>query len=95
MENMPLIRFVKDWISFPGTLRTPNLDVKWRNYSRLKLNKINCQKMEAGKNNFKLGLCLLAILKMETASNGKLERIKIVEFWVRSNSRPIWAYSEL
>ena len=51
--------------------------------------------MKTEKNDLKLGLCLHAILKMKTTSNGKMKRIKIVDFWVRRNSRPISAYSEL
>ena len=51
--------------------------------------------METGKNDLKLGLCFYAILKMETTSNGKMKRIKVVEFWVRRKSRPISAHSEL
>ena len=41
-RNMPLIRLVKDSISFPSTPRTSNLDLKWRSYGCLKLTKINC-----------------------------------------------------
>ena len=80
MENMYLIRFVKDTISFPRTPRSPNLDVKWINYSRLKLTKINCQKMKTGKNDLKLGLCFHAILKMKTTSNGKFKVSKLYIF---------------
>ena len=95
MENMSLIRFVKDLISFPGTPRSLNLDVKWRSYSRLKLTKINCPENENWEKRLKLGLRLHAILKMKTTSNGNMKRIRIVDFWVRRNSRPISAYSEL
>ena len=94
MENMSLIRFVKDLISFLGTLRSPNVDVKWRSYSRLKLTKINCPENENREKRLKLGLRLHAILKMKMTSNGKMKRIRIVYFWVRRNSRPISAYSE-
>ena len=71
MENMSMIRFVKDLISFPGTPRSPNLDLKWRSYSRLKSNKINCPENENREKRLKLGLRLHAILKMKTTSNGK------------------------
>ena len=36
--------------------------------------------MKIEKNDLKLGLCLHAILKMKTASNGKMKRIRIVYF---------------
>ena len=95
MENMHLIRFVKDAISFPGTPRSLNLDVKWRSYSRLKLIKVNCPENGNREKRLKLGLCLHAILKMKTTSNEKTQRMKVVEFWVRRKSRPISAYSDL
>ena len=95
MENMSLIRFVKDSISFPWTPRTPNFDVKWRSYSRLKLIKINCLENGNRENDLKLGLWLHVILKMETTSNGKMQRMNVVEFWVRRKSRPISAHSDL
>ena len=95
MENMPLIRFVKDSISFPWTPRSPNLDVKWRSYSRLKLIKVNCLENGNRENDLELGLCFHAILKMEMTSNGKMERMKVVDFWVRRKSRLISAHSDL
>ena len=51
--------------------------------------------METGKNDLKLGLCFHAILKMKTTSNGKIKRIKVVDFWVRRKSRLISAHSDL
>ena len=51
--------------------------------------------MKTEKNDLKLGLRLHAILKMKTTSNGKWQRMKVVDFWVRRNSRPISAHSEL
>ena len=95
MENMYLIRFVKDSIRFPGTQRSPNLDVKWRSYSRLKLIKVNCLVNGNRENDLKLGLCFHAILKMKMTSNGKMQRMKVVDFWVRRKSRPISTHSEL
>ena len=95
MENMSLIRFVKDLISFPRTPITPNLDIKWRSYSRLKLIKVNCPENGNWENDIKLGLRLYAILKMKTTSNGKMQRMKVVEFWVRRKSRLISAHSDL
>ena len=95
MENMYLIRFVKDSISFPGTPISPNLDVKWRSYSHLKLIKVNCLENGNLKNDLKLGLCFHAILKMKTTSNEILKRIKVVYFWVRRKSRQISAHSDL
>ena len=77
MENMPLIGFVKDSIIFPGTPRSPNLDVKWKSYSRLKLIKVNCLENKNQENDLKLGLCFHAILKMEMTSNGKLKVSKL------------------
>ena len=95
MENMSLIRFIKDLISFPGTPRSFNLDLKWKRYSRLKLIKVNCPENRNWENDLKLGLRLHAILKMKMTSNGKMKRIRIVDFWIRRISRPISAYSEL
>ena len=85
MKNMPLIRFVKDSIRFPGTPRSPNLDVKWRSYSHLKLIKVNCLIKENREHDLKLGLCFHAILKMETTSNGKIQRMKVVDFELGEN----------
>ena len=51
--------------------------------------------METEKNDLKLGLRLHAILKMKTTLNGKMKRIRIVDFWVMRNSRQISAQSEL
>ena len=95
MKNMYLIRFVKDSIIFPGTPRSPNLDIKWRSYSYLKLIKVNCLENENRENDLKLGLCFHAILKMKMTSNGKMERMKVVDFLVRRKSRPILAHSDL
>ena len=95
MKIVYLIRFVKDSISFPGTPRSPNLDIKWRSYSRLKLIKVNCLENGNRENELKLGLCFYAILKMETTSNGKMQRMKVVDFWVRRKSRPISTHSDL
>ena len=71
------------------------MDVKWRSYSRLKLIKVNCLENENRENDLKLGFCLHVILKMKTTSNGKMQRMKVVEFWVRRKSRPISAHSDL
>ena len=94
-RNMALIILVKDSISFPGTPRSSNLDIKWRSYSRLKLIKVNFPENENREKRPKLGLLLHAILKMKMTSNGKMQRMKVVEFWVRRKSRPISTHSDL
>ena len=95
MENMPLIRFVKDSISFPKTPRSPNLDIKWRSYSRLKLIKVNCLENENREKWFETRVVFSCYFKNGNDFKWKMQSIKVVDFWVRSNSRPIWAHSDL
>ena len=45
------------------------------------------QKIKTEKNDLELGLCLHAILKMKMTPNGKMQRIKVVVFWVRKICR--------
>ena len=70
------MRFVKELIIFPGTPRSPNLDLKWRIYGRLKLTKINCLENEDREKRLKTRVIFACYFENENDFKWKNEKNK-------------------